>query len=706
MSNSLETDARGSLPAEFLSRLRDHDNPFDDFVQARRPGGAFSRRHVPAVNRTVFEKLLAAIDRYRLDATRADQPSLSLDDVPRSGVLLLLGPRGAGKTHLVHALRLRETGALVIAPTYFEPHRPFAEYLLQLLVRGLQEESRGSGATTLQCLADWFARQTAAQALFGMTDTQWLARSTRRSGSFWRGLLGWSSRGMAHLKELLTSSLLDRDLRTIHDVCRFREHEPDELRQIALHQVTACETSRTIGGQIRLGLYTRLVQLAFDAQTEPVFEFLFDGFTRVEAQTFPSRETLVEELLAALVELFLLFGQPVVFAFDALESLLSDPPDEKRCHDFFRGLANVLDSHRGLPMFVFAEAGHWQQAQRYISNYAQQRLQQGVPTRGHGSLRQLDLPCITADDLEQLVAARLSSLLESHNGHLPPDQLRLGPFHRDDLAKIARSGADTPPLRQMLQALRDVYQQRVFGDASSGELGGDGFPHDGNGPALGATVDLQEVWQREFKLALRRIESEGLGAQAGPVQMGLQKWLEHLAQEATSASGWTPVGAEIVTFGNHPTHGQLTRCRWRAGSGERESGIAFLLGQKAAMPADLKAKLQMMASQKPVVESLVILWPHDMECAGPAEKHLPTATRKVWDDLAADALGSRVTLRAIEPRSLAAWLAIEPWQVALREEGPLPLAAMRHFLAEVTGDLLPLLVPNKESRDERVAAGV
>jgi hypothetical protein len=743
MSSLLQAEACEVLAPDWLSRLREEDNPFDDFVQSRQPQRSFRRRHVEAVNRGVLDKLLATLERYRLDSRRADQQSLTHDDVPRSGVLLVLGPRGAGKTHLVHALRsgtretpacptrsgIRENSAvsdrpsvapggiltnsataLVIAPPHYEPHRPFAEYLLQLLVAALQDESPASGPATLGRLADWFARQAAVQALYGMTDTQWLARQAGRGG-FWRGLLGLNSRAVADRRELLINSLLNPELRTVHEVCRYREYEPLDLRTIALVQVATTQQGRTIGGQIRRGLYLALARLAFDGNVDEVLDFLCDGFTRVEAQTAPSRETLVEELLAALTELFLLFGEPVAFAFDALETLLGDPPDERRSHAFFRGLAEVLDSHRGIPCFLFAEAGHWEQAQRYLSSYAQQRLQQGVPTRGHGSLRQLNLPPVTADDLAQLVEARLSALLE-HHGQSPPDELRLGPFRREDLAAIARSGTEIPPLRQMLQALRDLYQQRVFHEGPATDAGGGA-----TGPTAFdrktvlllpadtvAIPDLMDVWQRQYKAVLRRIEAEGFSAQGGPLLLGLQKWLEYLAREGTQTGGWHLSQAEIVAFGNNPTYGQLTRCRWQNGDRERHVGIAFLLGQKSAMPRDLKEKLKMMVSHRPVVESLVVLWPHELELPGAAEKQLPTATRKVWEETVTGPLSSRLTLRAIEPRSLAAWLTIDPWEASLREEGPLPQEAVQHFLAEETAELFDLVAPQEEPQDECLAA--
>jgi hypothetical protein len=690
MPSWLKPETPAEMPSELLSLLRKHDNPFDDFVQARRAGGSFRRRHVAAVNRSVLEKLQAMIDRYCLDVEPRDVQSLTIDDIPRCGVLLVLGPRGAGKTHLVHALQTREGPGLVIAPAHYEPHRPFAEYLLQVFIRALEDDAPPAGPQALRTVADWLARQTAVQAIYGMTDLQWAASQTARDGIYWRRLLGFGGRALADRRELLIKSLLDPGIRNIGDVCRFRELRSDELRDIALRQVETSETSRSIGGQIRRGLYLHLVHLAFGRPSHALFEFLCDGFTQIEATLPPSRETLVEELLSALTELFLLAECPVVFAFDALEALLSDPPDEKRCHAFFRGLAEVLGSQRGLPLVLFAEAGHWEQAQRYLSSYAAQRLQQGVPTRGFGSLRQLSLPPVSVDDLEKLVAARLSGLLES-NGRRAPANL-LGPFQREDLAQIARSGADAPPLRQMLQALRDLYQERVFGDGAAGAFVPADVPA-GQSGAAAAEVQLMDLWTREHKAALRRLDSEGIAVQSGSLHSGLARWLEHLAALGSQAGAWKLFGCELTTFGNHPSFGQLVRCRWSSGDEEREQAIGFLLGQGANMPRDLKEKLRMMASARPAVRSLAILWPRVMECAGPAEKHLPPGTRKVWEDFGAPSLARQVALRAMEPSLVAAWIAVESWEAAVREEGPVRMEVLQRFLAERTGDLLPLLAP-------------
>ena len=209
------------------------------------------------------------------------------------------------------------------------------------------------------------------------------------------------------------------------------------------------------------------MQLAFGQPRHEIYEFLLDGYTQVEAKTQPSRQTLVDELFQSLLELCLLARMPVVFAFDALESILGDPPDEKLCHPFFKGLADVLDSHRGIPFFLFAEEGHWEQArQRFLTSYAAQRFQQGVIRVPHyGSVSVLKLPPVSAEQLGDIAAARLSSVLEEFHGKETRDALSIAPFSREDLNQIARAHGQEPPLRQALQQLRDRYDELVNGNS-------------------------------------------------------------------------------------------------------------------------------------------------------------------------------------------------------------------------------------------------
>lgn len=392
MPNALQTpDQTTSVaPAELLSYLRGKDNPFDLFVAARKPDARFPHYHVGTVHRDVLKPLNAIVERYRLSRLELES------DLPRSGVVVALGARGMGKTHMVHALQYGfDSGAarVVVAPTIYEPHRPFIEYLLHQLVRHFQSEGDAQETGTVDLLADAMARQILVQAFHGMTEVEWLGRNVMGRRGFWQFLLGYRTRDVADRKRLFINDLGDKDNRTVLEACARHEQEPLALRELALQQVEQAEAGHTLPGQIRRGLYTRLVRLAFGEPRDELYDFLLDGYTQVEVKTQPSRETLVDELFQALLELCLLARMPVLFAFDALESLLGDPPDTKLCHAFFKGFADVLDSHRGIPFVLFAEGGHWEQVRKSMSNYATQRFEQGViRVPGYGSISTLKFP--------------------------------------------------------------------------------------------------------------------------------------------------------------------------------------------------------------------------------------------------------------------------------------------------------------------------
>src|SRR5690242_13688638 len=94
----LAPEAQVTAHPELLHFLKGRDNPFDLFVAARKPEADFSRYHVSAVHREVFNPLSGIVERYRLAQLTRES------DLPRSGVVVVLGVRGMGKTHMVHTL--------------------------------------------------------------------------------------------------------------------------------------------------------------------------------------------------------------------------------------------------------------------------------------------------------------------------------------------------------------------------------------------------------------------------------------------------------------------------------------------------------------------------------------------------------------------------------------------------------------------------
>ncbi len=696
MPNQFQAEPLAAEDADLIARLREHDNPFDVYVQARDPQASFRRGHVPELNGSVIERLQAAINRYRLNDT-AKWDTLDADDAPRTGVVVISGSRGAGKTHLLHELRTGDAKAVVIAPTHFMQNRPFAEYLLSQLVTALREECDDERDANLHMLANWFAKNVIVQALYGMTDTEWLGHRAPSGRGFWRMLLALRCAELIEQKAALVRELQESQEAPLLEILE-RRGDPiaGNIRQIAKRQIESTETRQTVGGQIRRGLYLCLLDLAFEPDPAAAFQFLEDGFANVVARSGASRETLVEELLQSLVDLFLLYGRPVVFAFDALETLLGDPLEERLARSFFFGLAAVIDSHRGIPLFVFAESGHWEQARPYISQYAQQRFQQGVPTQGYGPIHLLQMPPVTQEDLQRLIASRMAPLLaQFYNGHVPPDASRIRPFTNDDVRGIARTPEQAPPLRQTIQSLCERYNALVFNR--------NGVVEQRTQPTISSaensTEQLRELWHREQRAAQRRIEAHALGALSDELHNGATRWLHCVKEDGAEQNGWTLQLAELKSVGHHPNYGQWIETTWQNGADTADVALALLLGTGSGLSCDLDTKLKEFARGKSDSRKLLVIWPRaNLETAQPAFESLPPRTREVWDNRVTGALAPRVKLVIVDPGELAGWLALPAWEQALREEdGATPHETACHFIVEETPALLELVAGWSES---------
>lgn len=680
--------AASASPAHLavLEFLRGKDNPFDQFVAARKADVQFARFHVPNIHKEIHDPLTAVLERYRLERLEWES------DLPRSGVLVVQGKRGIGKTHMVHALQRggeEEAPRVVVTPQIYEPHRPFIEYLLHQLVRHFQNEAEvvAPHPGTLDLLADSLARHILAQAIHSMSEIDWLGRNLDGKWSFLQFFLG-HTKGIADQKALLIRDLQDRDCRSIMEICKKHEQETNILRSLAGEQIGRLETGLTLGCQIRRGLYTRLVERAFGEPSEILYDFLLDGFTQVESKTQPSRETLVDELFQSLLELCLLARMPVVFAFDALESLVGDPPDPKICHPFFKGLADVLDSHRGIPFLLFAESGHWEQARKIMSDYVIQRFQQGVlRVPRYGSLSVLQFPPISARQLGDLVVQRMKPIFAECQDWVEEEVPRTFPFAEEDLAKIAREPGNEPPLRLALQALRDRYDELVNGKASFFQTPTKPMVKK---PPIEA---LETCWQREQREAKRRLESGAPSACADDLQDGIKKWFESLQADGAATPTGLLTAVENIAPGNlHPTYGQITRFHLDQGGARRAVGLGLLLGAGTGMPRDLETKLKLMSGAACPVATLTLLWPRGADLEPPIHEHFPAGTRTIWDSH--PRANKKIDLKAIDLVELATWLALPTWLNVVRSElEEVPADVIHHFVAERTSDLLALITP-------------
>src|SRR4051794_25208595 len=161
---SISSDRAGAgpdLPARALAWLRDRPDPFDSLVRPQRPDEHFLDHHEPTVHQAEYQKLAAAVAAYRPGAFRL-KPYRPGSGLPDSRAVTVVGPRGAGKTHLLEALAHRtEPPQLLIRPDAFEPHVPFEE----ALVGHLTDALRGGDRPPLRWVAENLTARLVRQAL-------------------------------------------------------------------------------------------------------------------------------------------------------------------------------------------------------------------------------------------------------------------------------------------------------------------------------------------------------------------------------------------------------------------------------------------------------------------------------------------------------------------------------------------------------------
>ncbi|MDA1012971.1 MAG: hypothetical protein O3A00_00790 [Planctomycetota bacterium] len=705
-SDSTSVDSAALTPA-LLDQLREFENPFNDFVHPAVLARSMSTVHVPEINVDVRQKLDLAIDRFR----RAAFEDQLVEDhqshrAPYSGVILIKGKRGAGKTHLVnHGLNKAMNAGPTVVPRFFDTNRPFPEYLLHQLVQVLEGEA--SHCSQLNALANWFARRVLVDAIESLSETDWFIfhansqTETSRWARFISPALSTRTDSVQQHRDNWSKRLGSDGVIAAASLSGFCESVgvvPDQLRLLARSHIDRREQGRTIGDRIRHRLYAALIEHAFAENRNGLNRFLSDEYTQVsDGEIDASRGTLVEELLGAVVELFVLFGRPVVFAFDALESLLGEPPDPELCGAFHSGIAELVESLPAIPVFVFAESGYWESASKHFSQYAAQRWERGIPIRRHGTIHSITMPLVNAKQLEHVVAARMQPLLAQYFNRALAEHEVLLPFTSTDVERVANSFGESPPLRQALQQLRDRYEALVFCDSVDN---GDSQPS----PiavveplAIERDIpsgELHDLWIRELRAAERTLESTRLTALSDDLHAGLAAWLRCLRTEGSAVNGWRPMNISNKSFGNHATYGQLIICKWsRDGDQEQPQGIALLLATGSGIPNDLKTKLAMMSSPNRVVGQLRILWPKEINEAQPAAAQLPATSAGVWKQHVSNVEPSRVELASISPMKLATWLAVISFHRTLADRDFGQPEVLSHFVVDQTRDQYAAFVP-------------
>ncbi len=613
---------------EALGFLRGEDNPFDTFVAGQEVDDDFFNFHVPELHQPVADTLYLAMERYRRPNYRIRQ------DLRQSRAVIIRGARGAGKTHLLHALQHREGAReLLVRPRYFDKQYVFAEYLLKELVATIVTPDDTSLAV-LQNPLDWMAkaltRRMLAEALRSLSPQEWLYWSNIPHpvgillGFTWHRACGWRH-------DLISQLSSSAEHPSLPELCRQYGLSPDR----ALALLTEFIEQREAGSNARIRMRRRLLQclteVALHHDWAPLAYFLEDGFAELHGGLAPSRTELVDDLLRALIEIVTAAGVAIVYAFDNLERLFKPVGqfDLQTAQSFFAGLAQVIDGIPGMLFMIYAETSMWEDCTREaIDSFARDRLLQGVRLRDHGIVDLLELESPSSEQLMILVQRRMEPLLQQipESSGLAP----IFPFQREDIDRIA----STPDvLRVMLQRLLGDYDRIVLGKEPQ---------HDFTAPKpVSPLVEKNQAqverevlapqWQFSLYGARHRLESRPRSALAGELHDCMKQWLQMFVDREDALSKWQLKKVEPVMTGQHPTYGVITVCDW-SGAEEEEPyriGLGTILALGPGLRRDLQVKLNLFNEQPQQVDELIILWPDRSEFA---VDDLPEGTRKIWDE--------------------------------------------------------------------------
>lgn len=676
-----------SSPDAALDTLRGLPNPFDALVRPQRPDDRFADLHVDALLRSPRELLRRIIDSYRLSEYAAGR------DLRETRVVTVLGPRGAGKTHMLEALIQRDDSAvqLIVRPGYFAVGVPFEEYVLNQLLNTLLEDDPLRGSRPYDAIAGQLTRRLLRQAVRGLGPTERLFACApsgwQRLRLLWRG----GERFAARFGQLAADLDDPKKGQDVVGVALQRGIDTQFLLKLIAAHIERWERGDGALAAIRRQLYLTMARSVLLRDAAAPALFLEQSYAPAGARPF-FRAEVVRQLLHALIEACALVQMPVVFAFDNLEGLVAAQgqlqPEVGRA--FLDGLAQAVDGTRGLLFLLFAETTLYRELRKQTDQFALDRLDQGVPLYAQGLVDRVELRPPDFAQLQELIAIRLQRLLrDRHAAAELPQGFPFGNDFLDDLARRSDLG-----LRNLLLRLRDEYSRVVYGRSVSA-------PAEPAAPRDWAPL-LERAWTDQLRSADHKLQG-ALISQRQDIHVGLGRLLQQL--DPIASDGWLLVAVQpVVSIGSHPGYGVVSLVEWRPEpatgmNGKDEGakavqriGVGLLLAGGAGMPRDLQAKFELFEEGGVQTDGVVVLWPRPALDNLPAT--LPEATRQVWS---AGSKRRQAALRAISDHHLRTLLALPAWlDECLELEVAPPAAVVKAFLVEHCAALVRLALPPAE----------
>lgn len=644
-----------------LTALRRKGNPFRQQFARNADDPVCSLYHVDDLFLAERRIVQALVESYR---GRAERPTC---------VLPILGPRGAGKTHLLHCLKHGPGVApeMFITPGTFRidaggNDSSFLEYLLYQFINVLLAGGEQRGARPLDYVGEQLTRQVLTEVISRREANHRLEllRSARWKRWGWKLGLGQND------ALILIDSFVEALRHSAHPSRQLAEDAGMDLERLiqATDQFLELYESRDLTGQFRRKLTSHFLRACLLGDDGPLADFLTDGFVEVSFLARPSRPQLTLSLLQSLTKVIVGAGIPVAVAFDQLEELLYGQTDDevRRSSDgFFGGLVQLMSQVPGLCVLLFVEEGLWNRIVPPLPSHILDRIHEPIHVEDHGTVRSVRLSTPTAEQLTKVVSRRIRHTLQSAN---VPDTIEpTFPFGEAFLKRLAQKES---VLRLMLQGccnrLDEILElpaenalQHLSTDAQ--QTASESVtpitvePEPVAVSAEGGEPEFRDRWEHELRAAHRKLKPVGsLSAAAEELRGGLVRWLHFCKSLGVELGDWRMAGIDDhVQVGDHPTYGTLTIIHWsNAQSETRRVGIGMWLGRGVGKPRDLETKLQVFAVQPALVDHLILFRPAD-------DIRMSGKTKTAWDQAVQAAASLR--LEAVELDVFSKLFAFPRW---------------------------------------------
>src|SRR5260370_15104429 len=249
-----------------LDFLKGKENPFDSLVRPQRLDDHFLDVHVPELLASERKLVLQIVDYYRVEEYAR------MADLPATRVVLILGERGTGKTHLLQSLSYRDDGKsqIVVRPSYYDGNLPFEEYLLAQLLATLAAEDEVYRSRQIEDIAAALTRRLLRQTIRALGPTERffaLGRRPRRQLRFFFGGVDKECRVFDRLVGVLDNApVLD-----LQRLIRDHDLETEQCFHLVRGHLQRYEIGADLLPVLRRRLYAAMAQAALLRQNEPLF---------------------------------------------------------------------------------------------------------------------------------------------------------------------------------------------------------------------------------------------------------------------------------------------------------------------------------------------------------------------------------------------------------------------------------------------------